>query len=78
MKEVTVTLMGHVPGTVDKTLFCHLEHSAAPVYLHVRALFEVNTAFFFLINFYSNINYNWNSLHKKDYGIINKYRGKKN
>ncbi|KAK3726413.1 hypothetical protein QZH41_019666, partial [Actinostola sp. cb2023] len=39
-RELTVSLTGYTPGTVEKTLFCHVDHLSEPVYLHVRALFE--------------------------------------
>ncbi|XP_031565846.1 deleted in lung and esophageal cancer protein 1-like [Actinia tenebrosa] len=39
-REFSVSITSHVPGVLDQTLFCHVDYSSSPVYLHVRASFE--------------------------------------
>ena len=40
--DLELAMLDHEPGELERTLHCRLAHSAAPVYLHIKATFEAS------------------------------------
>ena len=40
--DLELAMLDQEPGELERTLQCRLAHSAAPVYLHIKATFEAS------------------------------------
>lgn len=41
--DLELVMMADEPGQIEETILCDLKHSSAPVYVYVKATFEVST-----------------------------------
>ena len=40
--DLDLVLMADEPGQIEETMLCELKHSSSPVYVYVKAAFEVS------------------------------------